>query len=306
MHSGRSVKRGRITSAEWSWLLFLAAPVACLLLFQYASMYGVVIAFQKFIPAKGMFGNQKWVGLANFQYVFSLQNVWRAIWNTLTISVWKIVLGIAVPVAVALLLNEVQCSAFKRTVQTIVYLPHFISWVILSGIFLDVLSTDGIVNRFLGLLGLDPVFFLGSNRHFRTTLIVTDVWKGFGYSSIIYLAAITGVDPALYESARIDGAGRFQCMAYITLPAIAGTIALMGVLSIGNLLSAGFDQVLNLYSPQVYETGDIIDTFVYRFGLMEAKYGPSQAVSLMKSAISALLTVTAYLLAYKFADYSLF
>lgn len=302
----RAKVRKPLTSDERSWLLFLIPPVILVLIFSYVAMYGVVIAFQKFIPAKGLFGDQRWIGLDNFKYVFSLNNVWRAVWNTVSISIWKIVLGIVVPVCVALMLNELRGSRYKRTVQTVIYLPHFISWVILSGIFLDLLSTEGIVNRALGLLGIDPIFFLGSNKYFRGTLIFTDVWKGFGYSSIIYLSAITGIDQAQYESARMDGAGRFKTIWYITLPGIAGTIALMGVLSIGNLLNAGFDQVLNLYSPQVYETGDIIDTFVYRFGLLEAKYGPSQAVSLIKSVISSALTISAYWLAYKYADYSLF
>ena len=298
--------RRPLTKDEKVWMLFLALPVLLVLIFQYGSMYGVVIAFQKFIPAKGLFGDQRWVGLDNFRYVFSLHNVWRAIYNTLAISVWKLALGILVPVVVALMLNEVRCSAFRRTVQTVIYLPHFLSWVILAGIFLDILSTTGVINRALGTLGVEPVFFLGSNSVFRGTLIVTDVWKSFGYSSIIYLATITGIDPSLYESASMDGAGRFRCMWYITLPGIAGIIALMTVLNIGNLLNAGFEQVLNLYSPQVYESGDIIDTFVYRFGLLEAKYGPSQAVGLMKSLISSLLTIIAYATAYKYADYSLF
>ncbi len=299
-------RRKPLTKDEWSWLLFLILPIIFLLVFHYGAMYGVVIAFQKFIPAKGLFGNQKWIGLSNFKYVFSLHNVWRAIINTLSISVWKIALGILVPVVVALMLNEVRSNAFRRSVQTVIYLPHFLSWIILSGLFIDILSTTGIVNNFLGVFGIKPIFFLGSNSVFQGTLIVTDVWKNFGYSSIIYLATITGIDPALYESAAIDGAGRFRRIWYITLPGIGGIIALMSVLNIGNLLNAGFEQVLNLYSPQVYETGDIIDTFVYRFGLLEAKYGPSQAVGLMKSVISSILTVTAYALAYRFANYSLF
>ncbi|MGI6172743.1 MAG: ABC transporter permease [Christensenellales bacterium] len=305
--SGKMGKRRKpLSSDEKSWLLLLILPVAYILVFKYLSMYGIVIAFQKFIPAKGFFGNQRWVGLDNFRYIFSLSNVWRAIVNTLSISVWKVLLGLLVPVCVALMLNEVNQQLFKRSVQTIIYLPNFISWVILSGIFVDLLSTTGIVNRFLGLFGVEPIFFLGSNRYFRATLIVTDIWKGFGYSSIIYLSAITAIDPQLYESARIDGAGRFRCIRHITIPGIAGTIALMGVLSIGSLLNAGFDQILNLYSPQVYETGDIIDTFVYRFGLLEAKYGPSQAVSVAKSVISSTLTVITYWLAYRYAGYSLF
>jgi putative aldouronate transport system permease protein len=304
--STQKKRRKKLSADEKSWILFILLPVLLVLMFQYASMYGVVIAFQKFIPAKGLFGDQRFVGLDNFRYIFSLKNAWRAIWNTLSISIWKILLGILVPVCVALMLNEVRNIVFKRTVQTILYLPHFISWVILSGIFLEILSTTGVVNQLLGKLGIQPIFFLGSNKYFRGTLIITDVWKGFGYSSIIYLSAIVGIDPSQYESARMDGAGRFQCMWYITLPGIAGTIALMGVLSIGNLLNAGFEQVLNLYSPQVYETGDIIDTFVYRFGLLEAKYGPSQAVSLMKSVISSFLTITAYFLAHRYANYTLF
>lgn len=302
----KKLKRKHITSDEKVWLLMIAVPVLFVFTFCYLTMYGNIIAFQRFIPAKGLFGDQRFIGFDNFTYIFSLKNVWRAIFNTVSISVWKLLLGIIVPVVVAILLNEVRKNSFKRTVQTIIYLPHFLSWVILSGIFIDILATDGIVNKFLGFFGVVPLQFLGSNDLFQGTLIVTDVWKGFGYSSVIYLASITAIDPGLYESAKIDGASRFQCIWYITLPALFGIISLMAVLSIGNLLNAGFEQVLNLYSPQVYETGDIIDTFVYRLGLLDAKYGPAQAVSLVKSVISTVLTIIAYWTAYKYADYTIF
>ena len=195
----------------------------------------------------------------------------------------------------------------KRTVQTLIYLPHFLSWVILAGVFIDLLSpTEGIVNRFLGVFGLEPIYFLGDESWFPYTMVLTDVWKEFGFGTIIYLAALTGIDPTLYEAAVVDGAGRFRQTLHITLPGILPTIVLMTVLALGNVLNAGFDQIYNLLSPQVYSTGDIIDTMVYRLGLQQVQYSTATAVGLFKSVISFALISVSYLLAYKFADYQIF
>ncbi len=276
-------------------------------IFSYIPMGGLIIAFQKFIPSKGMFGDQDFVGLDNFRYVFSLPGFSRAMVNTVVIAFWKIVLGLLIPIVFALLLNEVRNAHFKKTVQTIVYLPYFMSWVILGGIFMDMLSpSGGVVNQLITALGGKPVFFLGNNQYFPATLIATDIWKNFGYGAIVYLAAILGIDPELYEAAQIDGANRLQQTWHITLPGMRMIIVLMMVLSLGNVLNAGFDQVFNMYSTAVYESGDIIDTFVYRLGLIDAQYGPATAVGLFKSVVSTLFISVSYFLAYKFADYRIF
>jgi len=278
-----------------------------LLIFSYIPMAGIVIAFQKFIPAKGLFGDQKWIGLDNFRYVLDLPNFGSVIWNTIYIAVWKIILGLIIPIIFAILLNEVTHNGLKRSVQTLIYLPHFLSWVVLGGILIDILSpSDGIVNKFIQLLGFEPIFFLGDNKWFQGTMVVTETWKEFGYGTIIYLAAITGIDPSLYEAARIDGASRWKQILNITLPGMRMVIVLLMVLNLGNLLNAGFDQIFNLYSPPVYETGDIIDTFVYRIGLLDAQYGVATAVGLFKSVVSFTLISVSYFCAYKFADYRIF
>lgn len=287
--------------------LMMLPAVILILIFSYIPLSGLVIAFQKFKPALGMFGGQKWAGLDNFRYLFAMPNTMQVLGNTVIISLWKMVLGIIVPLSVAMLINEIAGSKFRRTVQTIVFMPHFMSWVILSGIFIQMLSpSTGLVNDFLKMLGFDPVFFLGSNKWFRGTLIVTDVWKGFGFGTIVYLAAITGVDPSLYESAAVDGAGRWKQCIHITLPSIMGTVVLMSVLSMGNILNAGFDQIFNMYSPIVYETGDVLDTFVYRLGLQEAQYGVAAAVGFLKSIVSTVFIGSSYYIAYRFANYRIF
>lgn len=287
-------------------LHFMILPgLALVLLFSYVPMGGLVMAFQDFIPSKGLFGDQKWCGLENFRFVFSLPGFNRALQNTI-IAFWKIVLGLLVPIVFALLLNEIRSVRVSKFVQTICYLPYFMSWVILGGILVDVLSTGGIVNQALNSLGLDSIFFLGDNRYFRTTAIWSDIWKNFGYGAIVYLAAILGIDTELYEAARIDGAGRWQQTWHVTLPGMRMIIVLMLVMSLGNVLNAGFDQIFNLYSPAVYESGDIIDTFVYRMGVIDAQYGPATAVGMFKSVVSTIFISVSYLLAYKFADYRIF
>ncbi len=278
-----------------------------LLVFSYLPMAGIVIAFQKFIPAKGLFGHQKWIGLDNFKYVLDLPNFGSVIWNTISIAVMKIILGLVIPIIFAILINEVTSNALKSSVQTLIYLPHFLSWVVLGGILIDILSpSGGIVNGLLKSIGIEPIFFLGDNKWFPTTMVLTETWKEFGYGTIIYLAAITGIDPSLYEAARIDGANRWKQTLNITLPGMKMVIVLLMVLSLGNLLNAGFDQIFNLYSPPVYQSGDILDTFVYRIGLLDAQYGVATAVGLFKSVVSFTLISVSYFCAYKFADYRIF
>lgn len=287
--------------------LMILPGLILVLIFSYVPMGGLIIAFQKFIPSKGMFGKQKWIGFDNFSYVFSLPGFTRAMMNTIIIAAWKIVLGLVVPIVFALLLNEIKGRRFKKVVQTIVYLPYFMSWVILGGIFRDMLSPgEGIINQIITAFGGKSIFFLGDNRYFRGTMIVTNIWKNFGYGAIVYLAAILGIDTQLYEAAQIDGANRWQQTWHVTLPGMKMIIVLMMVLSLGNVLNAGFDQIFNMYSTSVYQTGDIIDTFVYRLGLLDAQYGPATAVGLFKSVISTLFISISYFLAYKLADYRIF
>lgn len=292
---------------EISLHLMLLPSLILLLCFSYLPMAGIIIAFQKFIPAKGLFGEQKWIGLDNFRYLFRLPNFGTVLMNTVSIAVMKIVLGLLVPIVVSILLNEVRQSWLKRSVQTAIYLPHFLSWVVLGGIFVDMLAPDGgIVNQLIQALGGKPIFFLGSNQWFPATLVITETWKTFGYGTIVYLAAITGIDPSLYEAAQVDGANRWRQIWHITLPGMRMVIVLLMVLSLGNVLNAGFDQVFNLYSPPVYASGDIIDTFVYRIGMLEAQFGVATAVGLFKSVISFLLISVSYWIAIHFADYQLF
>jgi putative aldouronate transport system permease protein len=284
----------------------LIPGLAAILIFSYYPMAGAAIAFQKFIPTKGLF-HSKWIGLDNFRYVMELPDFYQVLWNTVYIAIMKIIVGLFVPIVVALLLNEIRKEAMKRFMQTLIYLPHFLSWVILSGILLDVLSPKtGIVNAGLRGLGIEPIFFLGDNRWFPFTLVISNEWKEFGFSTIVYLAAILGINPALYEAAKVDGAGRWKQTLHITLPGMAPIIVLLATLSIGNVLNAGFEQVFNLYSPIVYQSGDIIDTFVYRIGMIDAQYGVATAVGLFKSLVSLILISSSYFLAYRFANYRIF
>lgn len=287
--------------------LMLLPAVILVFIYMYVPMAGLVIAFEKFIPAKGLFGDQKWIGWDNFIYLYHLPGAINALRNTVIIAFFKIVLHLLIPVTVSILLNEVRSAAFRRTAQTLIYLPHFLSWIIMGGILIDLLSpSGGLINNFLGLFGIEPIFFLGSNKYFRFTLISTDVWKEFGFNTIVYLAAITNIDPTQYEAATIDGANRFQRMIHVTLPNLRMIIVLMMVLSLGNVLNAGFDQVYNLYSKQVYESGDILDTFIYRVGLIDAQFGVATAMGMFKSLVSTLFISVSYFAAYKFADYRIF
>ena len=283
----------------------LLLPVVLTFIYSYLPMAGVLISFKKYLPAKGFFAS-KWVGWKNFETLFTMPTFTRALLNTLIIAIWKIALNVLVPVVFTLMLNEVASLHYKKVVQTVVYLPHFISWVMLAGIFSKLLSGSGIVNKALGAVGIEPIIFLGDNKWFKFTLIFTDVWKEFGYGTIVYLAAVAGVNVDLYEAAEVDGAGHWKKMLHVTLPAIAPTIVMMLTLSLGNILNAGFDQVFNLYNSMVYESGDIIDTLVYRMGFNNGNFGLSTAAGLFKSAISSLLVIASYWAAYITTGYRAF
>ena len=285
----------------------LLPGILFLLVYHIAPMFGSVIAFQDFVPAKGFFGS-KWAGLENFKFMFQLPDTWCILSNTLIIAVSKIVFNLIFAVLFAVLLNELRHLWLKKAIQTIAYLPHFLSWVILATIFRDILDPSGLVNTVLMNLHLvqEPIFFLGDNSWFQGVIVATDVWKEFGYSAVMFIAALAGVNPELYEAAAIDGAGRLRRIWHITLTSIRPTIVLVATLNIANIFNAGFDQIFNLYSPVVYASGDVIDTYVYRAGFVSAQYSLATAVGLMKSIVSFLLIIVSYKLADRFAGYRIF
>lgn len=285
--------------------LMLLPGILLLIIFTYVPMFGIVMAFQDYVPAKGILGSD-WVGLRNFKLIFTLRDSRQIFINTIIISFWKILLRIAVPVAFAILINEVKNRFVKKSVQTIVYLPHFLSWVVFASVVQMIFSLDGPINRVIEMIGVEPVMFLGSNEWFREVIIFTESWKEFGYSSIVYFAALTGIDPGLYEACSIDGANRLDKLLHITLPGIMPIILIMLTMELPNILSAGFDQIYNLYNPLVYDTGDILDTFVYRMGMTKRQYSMGTAVGLIKSTLGMVLMLVANKLVTTFSDRRMF
>ena len=288
-----------------SFYLMLLLPVALVFVYSYIPMAGIVISFMDYKPALG-FAGSRFIGLEHFRTLFNNPQFSQALENTVVIAFWKIVFGLVVPVTFALLLNEVRNTAYKRVAQTVVYLPHFISWVLMSGIIIDFLSATGAMNQLLGLFGMEPVLFLLDNKLFKPVLIVTDIGKSFGWGTIIYMAALTGVDPNLYEAAAIDGAGRWKQTLHVTFPGILSTVVLKMTLSLGDVLNAGFDQVYNLMSPVTMQSGDILDTLIYRLGMENANFGLSTAVGLFKSLVGAVFIIVSYKLAHRFTGYKIF
>ncbi len=291
--------------------IMLIPTVVLLFIYQYLPITGNVIAFQRFDIFLGVraFWESEWVGLDNFRRLFTMGAPIRAFRNTLVIAFWKISTGWFVPITVALLLNEVRQTWLKRSVQTIIYVPHFVSWVIMGGIIRQLVLSDGVVNILLGnWFGMDPVPFLQSNDYFVPLVIVTNIWKEFGFGTVVYLASIAGIDPNLYEAAVVDGAGRWQQTRHITLPGMAPIMILTLILALRGILTAGFDQIFNLYNVQVYETGDIISTYIYRitFESMTPQYHISTAVGLFRSVVGLVFISTSYWLAKKFAGYRMF
>lgn len=282
----------RILANRYMYMMLLPA-VGYYAIFHYYPMYGALIAFKQFSITKGIMGSP-WVGFKHFEYLFSLDKFWTVFWNTIIISLYRLVFGFPLPLVMAILMNEVRKLAFKKTVQTIVYLPHFISWVIMGGLLIGLLSTDnGVVNNVIRSAGGEPIGFLTDESHFRSTLVWSMIWKEFGWNTIIYMAALAGVNPQLYEAAVVDGANRWRRIWHITLPSIRGTIIILLILRIGGLMEAGFEQIFVLYHPGVYNVADIIDTYVYRIGLTEGRFSLAAAVGLFKSAINFVLLVAA-------------
>jgi len=288
--------------------LMTLPSIVFVIIFNYIPMAGIIIAFQKFVPARGLFGDQTFVGLENFAYLFKLPNFVQIIKNTIVISFFKSMLGLLVPITVAIMLNEVKIKLFKGTVQTLIYLPYFISWVVVASMMIDILSPNaGLVNGILNRFGIESIYFLGDEKLFPYVMVLSDTWKNFGYGSIIYLAAITGIDLTLYEAAKIDGASKWQQIWHITLPGMRMIITLMALLGLGNILNGGFEQIFNLLNNQVLRTGEILDTYIYKlaFGI-STNYSLSAAAGLFKSVISTILISLAYYCSYKFADYRMF
>lgn len=266
--------------------LMLLPGIIYAILFHYIPMGGLIIAFQDFKVFLGISGS-KYVGFANFERLFRTNKFINVLSNTFIISGYKILFGFPVPIILAILINEVRQRSFQRIVQTVVYLPHFISWVIMSGIVMNLLAPgDGLINLIRMAMGMKPIFFLAESAYFRAILVITDIWKEMGWGAIIYLAALAGVPQEIHEAALIDGSNRLQRIFYISIPCILPTITVMFLLRLGGVLNAGFDQVFSLYNSAVYDVGDIIDTYVYRIGIVDRKFGFSTAVGLFKSIVA--------------------
>lgn len=273
--------------------LMLVPALTYYIIFCYIPMYGASIAFKDFNPMVGIM-KSPWTGFDVFRQLFGMDKFYSVFWNTLRISIIRLIFGFPVPIIVALMLNELRGQKLKKTVQTAIYIPNFISWVVLGGILTNLLSMDsGIVNGILQKLGFAPIGFLTDERFFVPTMVVSMIWKTFGWNTIIYLAAMTGIDPQLYEAATVDGANRWQQLLHITLPCIRSTIIVILITRIGGLMQAGFEQIFVLYHPGVYGVADIIDTYVYRMGLQEGKFELAAAVGLFKSVINFVLVVIA-------------
>lgn len=299
------MRKGKKVVGQLGYHLMMAPGFIFLIIFSFVPMFGILMAFQDYTPAKGLF-RSAWVGLENFKYMFEIPDSMKILRNTVVIALGKIIFGTIVPIVFALLLNEIRLKWAKKTMQTIVYLPNFLSWAVVAAVVINVFDYNGPVNQIVQLFGLDPVLFLASNDWFREIIIGTDVWKGFGYGAIVYLAALTGIDPGLYEASSIDGASRFKQLLHITLPGILPTIMLISALNLGNILNAGFDQIFALYNPIVYETGDVIDTYVYRVGLLGQQYSFATAVGLLKSVVSFTLLIAANQLSIKLVKMRIF
>lgn len=296
----RSVKQWRVAWNNRDYYVLLIPGLLFLLLFKYTPMYGILIAFQDFNIFDGIMGS-KWVGLEQFHKLILSEEFGQVFTNTLLISVYKIVLLFPIPIFIALVLNEVRWMFFKRTIQTIIYLPHFLSWVIISGLFITILSTSGgLVNNIIQWFGGKPISFFLSNDYFRSVVVFTAGWKEAGWNAIIFIAAIAGIEQEQYEAASIDGAGRIRRMLHISLPGILPTIALMFILRLGSVLEAGTEQILTMYNPVVYETGDVIGTFVYRIGLGKMDYSFSTAVGLFNSVVGFILVISGNYLSRRF------
>ncbi len=290
---------------KYKGIYALAVPVlAYFIIFKYIPMYGITIAFKNYVPTKGIFGSD-WVGFEHFMRFFKSVYFKRTVLNTLIISVYDVIFGFPAPIIFALLLNEVKNNIFKRTIQTITYLPHFISTVVIAGMIIDFTSQNGLINNIIALFGGERTDMLMRPEMFRGIYIISGIWQGVGWGSIIYLSALSSIDQEQYEAAYIDGANRWQQAINVTLPGIMPTITILFILKIGGLMSVGSEKILLLYSPVTYETADVISTFIYRKGLLDMDYSFSTAVGLFNSIINIILLSTANALSRKVNETSL-
>ena len=288
------------------WLyLFLLVPIAYYLIFRYFPMYGATIAFKDYRIGLGFFGS-RWVGLRHFERLFQAPVFYTILRNTLLLNLYSLVFGFPVPIIIALLLNEVGSVQYKRMIQSILYLPHFISWVVLAGIFTQILSpSTGVVNLMMKAVGVTPIYFMISNFWWPVMFVVSGIWQGAGWGSIIYLAAISGIDPQLYEAARIDGAGKLGQIWHITLPGIKSTIAIMLILRLGGMMDVGFEHIYNMMNSAVYSVSDVFSTYVYRTGILGAQFSYTTAIGLFQSLISMVFIITANTITRKIGETSL-
>ncbi|PCL93025.1 ABC transporter permease [Paenibacillus lautus] len=275
----------------WDLYLIMVPGIVYFLVFKYLPMWGIVIAFKDYSIFAG-FNASEWVGLEHFVRLFHGPQFYQVFWNTVIISLYKLFWGFPGPIILALLLNEIRSMFYKRTIQTLAYLPHFLSWIILGGILVNVLSpATGAVNEIVKWLGFEPVFFLADPAWFRSVLVISDIWKEVGWGAIIYLAALAGIDQQQYEAAVMDGAGKWKQLWHVTLPSIKGTIIVLFLLRLGSILDVGFEQIFVLYNSLVYDVADVIETYVYRIGIGQSEFSYSTAVGLLKSVISLVLVV---------------
>ena len=299
-------KRGAVWNYVKShpWLYLMMIPgLLYLIIFNYAPMYGVVIAFQKFNFVKGISGS-KWIGLQNFEELFRSEQFLRVLRNSIEFSLTRLIWSFPMPIVLALLLNEVRHTKYKKAVQTIVYIPHFISWVVVASLVINLLqpTRQGAINALLGIFGVEPANYLTSVKHFRSIVVISEIWKTAGWGTIVYLSALTQVDPQIYEAAYIDGANRWQIMFRITLPSIMSTSSIMLIMRLGSLMNNGFEQIYLLYSPLVYEVADVFETYTYRIGIQGGRYSYSTAVGLFQSVIGVIFLLGANKLAKNFGE----
>ncbi|WP_081823965.1 ABC transporter permease [Paenibacillus sp. UNC451MF] len=275
------------------YLYLLLLPIlAYYLLFKYAPMFGEIIAFKNYRFADGIWGS-KWVGLKHFERLFTSPDFFNVLKNTLLLNVYSIVFAFPVPIVLAILLNEVRIEWYKRTIQNLLYIPHFISWVVLGGIVIALLSpSTGIVNTVIKLLGIEPVYFMASNFWWPIVFILSGIWQSAGWGTILYLAAMAGIDPQLYEAAKIDGASKIRRIWHVTLPGIRSTIAILLILRVGQMMDVGFEHIFILQNKAVYEVSNVISTYVYNVGLVGSQYSYTTALGLFQSVIGLILVVS--------------
>ncbi|MCI9338509.1 MAG: sugar ABC transporter permease [Lachnospiraceae bacterium] len=286
--------------------IMLVPAVLFFLVFHYAPMYGVLIAFKDFSFKKGIMGSA-WIGLDNFIYMFHLDNFYMVFKNSLTLSFLRIVFTFPIPILLALFLNDIRSARYQKVIQTLFYLPHFVSWVVIGGILVNFLSpVDGVLNNIITMFGGEPVYFLAENKYFYPIILLSSIWKESGWGTIIYLAAITGISSELYEAARIDGANKFQCMRFITFPGIRSTVVTMLILRLGSVMNNGFEQIFVLQNTRNLAVSEVFETYTYRLGLLSGRYSFATTVGLFTAVINIILLLGSNWVARRLGEEGLF